>query len=149
MTTITAVDLYNVTQCAHRVYLDAHGDPAQKSEVSRFVQLLWEKGLQTERDYIARLGYDAVDDLQALSIRDAADQTLALMSGGARLIYQGVLISGDQVERPDLLTVTVSGSRSASAGWTLPTTPRGSSSWALRSSRSSRRGSPPWTTSPS
>ncbi len=85
------------------MYLDANGDPAQKGEVSKFVQLLWEKGLQTERDYIACLGYDTVDDLQALSTRDAADQTLALMSGGARLIYQGVLISGDQVGRPDLL----------------------------------------------
>ena len=25
--TITAQDLYNFTKCAHRVYLDAHGDP--------------------------------------------------------------------------------------------------------------------------
>jgi hypothetical protein len=48
--TVTAVDLYNFTQCAHRVYLDANGDPAQKGEVSKFVQLLWEKGLQTRAD---------------------------------------------------------------------------------------------------
>ncbi len=56
MPTITAVDLYNHTQCAHRVFLDANGDPGLKSEVSAFVKLLWEKGLQTEREYIERLG---------------------------------------------------------------------------------------------
>ena len=38
--TITANDLYNLTKCAHRVYLDANGDPKEKSEVSPFVKLL-------------------------------------------------------------------------------------------------------------
>lgn len=103
MQPITAVDLYNYTQCAHRVYLDANGDPAQKSDVSSFVKLLWEKGLQTERDYISRLGYDAFEDLQALTVKDAAPVTLELMSRGARIIYQGCLIHGRRVGRPDLL----------------------------------------------
>ena len=103
MTHLTAADLYNYTHCAHRVYLDANGDPAQKSEVSPFVQLLWEKGLQTEREYIARLGIDAVEDLQAYTTRDAWPETERLMRAGAQLIYQGCLIHGNRVGRPDLL----------------------------------------------
>lgn len=103
MPRITAVDLYNYTKCAHRVYLDGNGDPSQKSEVSAFVKLLWDKGLQTEREYIARLGYDAFDDLQALSVEAAALATNELMAGGARIIYQGCLICDQRVGRPDLL----------------------------------------------
>ncbi len=120
MPTITAVDLYNFTQCGHRVYLDEHGDPALKGEVSTFVQLLWEKGLQTEREYIERLGYDTVEDLQAFSTREAATKTLALMSRGARLIYQGVLISGDMVGRPDMLIRQDDGSSNFGAWYYEP-----------------------------
>ena len=53
---ITAQDLYNYTKCAHRVYLDAHGDPASRARASAFVRLLWEMGLQTEREYVRALG---------------------------------------------------------------------------------------------
>ena len=56
MKKITAQDLYNMTRCPHRVFLDANGDPAEKGEVSSFVKLLWELGLQTERDYLDTLG---------------------------------------------------------------------------------------------
>ena len=99
----TAVDLYNYCHCAHRVYLDANGDPALKSEVSPFVQLLWEKGLQTEREYIARLGIDDFVDLQGLSPEVAWAETQRLMQEGAQLIYQGCLIHEGRIGRPDLL----------------------------------------------
>lgn len=103
MPTITAQDLYNLTTCAHRVYLDANGNPSEKSEVSPFVKLLWEVGLQTEREYIGTLGDVPVSDLSAHAAGDAWPETERLMRDGAPLIYQGCLIDGPFVGRPDLL----------------------------------------------
>lgn len=103
MRTITAQDLYNLTKCPHRVYMDAHGNPEEKGEVGSFVKLLWELGLQTEREYIASLGDADVIDLEPLSIDAAAHETQTLMKEGVKLIYQGCLKDGPYVGRPDLL----------------------------------------------
>lgn len=101
--TITAQDLYNYTRCKHRVYLDNNGDPAERGQVSSFVKLLWEMGLQTEQDYLASLGDMEFENLEGLSIDAAAVKSLELMQAGTPLIYQGVLRSGDRVGRPDIL----------------------------------------------
>lgn len=101
--TITAQDLYNYTKCAHRVYLDAHGDPAERSEVGEFVRLLWEMGLQTEREHLAGLAGIPYEDLSSLPIEKAVTQTAELMVRGATLIYQGAIRAGDWLGRPDLL----------------------------------------------
>jgi len=79
MKTITAQALYNLTRCAHRMYLDANGDPQEKGEVSAFVKLLWELGLQTEREYLAMLGEKEVVDLTSLRVgrREAEAMRLA------------------------------------------------------------------------
>ena len=107
MRTITAQDLYNLTKCPHRVYLDANGDPEKKGEVGSFVKLLWELGLQTERDYIASLGRADVIDLEPLSIEVAAQETQKYMKEGVQLIYQGCLKDAPYVGRPDLLVKNV------------------------------------------
>ncbi len=101
--TLTAQDLYNLTKCEHRVYLDTNDDPREKGEVGAFVKLLWELGLQTEREYLSLLGDIAVSDLHTLSIEQARVETLRLMKEGAPLIYQGCLVDGLYVGRPDLL----------------------------------------------
>ncbi|MFO0775297.1 MAG: TM0106 family RecB-like putative nuclease [Nitrospiraceae bacterium] len=101
--TITANDLYNLTKCAHRVYLDANGDPKEMVEVSPFVKLLWELGLRTEREFLREQADGEIADLQALSPQIAAEETRRLMHDGAPLIYQGCLHEGDYVGRPDLL----------------------------------------------
>ena len=101
--TITAQDLYNYTKCAHRVFLDAHGDPAERSEVGEFVRLLWEMGLQTEREHLAGLAGIPYEDLSALPIEAAVKRTAELMAQGASLIYQGAIRAGDWLGRPDLL----------------------------------------------
>jgi len=100
---LTAQDLYNYTKCAHRVYLDANGDPAEKSEVSSFVKLLWEMGLQKELEHLGTLAGTPVEDLKALSLAKAAERTSELMRSGAPLIYQGVLRTDHLLGRPDLL----------------------------------------------
>ena len=108
---ITANDLYNYTKCLHKVYLDANGNPAEKGEVSPFAKLLWEMGLQTERDYLSGLaglsgphGDDrAVTDLSPSTPEAAWVQTVEAMRRGDGLIYQGCLIQGRYRGRPDLL----------------------------------------------
>ncbi len=100
---ITAQDLYNYTKCKHRVYLDANGDPAQRGEVSAFIQMLWEMGLQTETEYLRTLGDLEFENLETLSIDQAAARTVDLMKQGVALIYQGVIQSDDLIGRPDLL----------------------------------------------
>lgn len=101
--TITAQDLYNYTKCAHRVYLDAHGDPLEKSEVSSFVKLLWEMGLQKELEHLGTLAGTPIEDLKALPVAAAAARTEELMRAGAPLIYQGVIHADGMLGRPDLL----------------------------------------------
>lgn len=101
--TITAQDLYNYTKCAHRVYLDAHGDRSERTEVSIFVRLLWEMGLQTEHEYLEVLGDLPYQDLKALPIDEACEKTVQLMQQGVDLIYQGAIRSGEWLGRPDLL----------------------------------------------
>ncbi len=100
---VTAQDLYNHTKCLHRVYLDSNGDQSEKSEVSSFVKLLWEVGLQTERDYIDSLGDLEIVDLQSFAVEPAFTETIMAMEQGVPLIYQGCLIYENFVGRPDLL----------------------------------------------
>ncbi|HBP86909.1 MAG TPA: hypothetical protein DD706_04345 [Nitrospiraceae bacterium] len=100
---VTAQDLYNYTKCLHRVYLDSNGDASEKSEVSSFVKLLWEVGLQTEQDYISSLGDQEIVDLQNLAVEPAFQKTILAMEHGAAVIYQGCLIHEQFVGRPDLL----------------------------------------------
>jgi hypothetical protein len=88
MQPVTAVDLYNFTRCAHRVCLDANGDPSQKSEVGSFVKLLWERGLQTERDYIARMNVG--DYLEPpLKLKGLGEKSLLRMKHRARVRLSG------------------------------------------------------------
>ncbi|MFQ5995904.1 MAG: TM0106 family RecB-like putative nuclease [Acidiferrobacterales bacterium] len=101
--TVTAQDLYNYTKCAHRVYLDAHGNVTERGEASAFMRLLWEMGLQTEREYMAALGDAPYANLQLLSVDEACLHTDELMRDGTDLIYQGAIKTGDWVGRPDLL----------------------------------------------
>ena len=74
------------------MYLDANGNPEERVEVGSFVKLLWELGLQTEREYIASIGNVLVADLDSLSLEAACRETLRLMEDGVSLIYQGGLM---------------------------------------------------------
>jgi len=53
---VTASMLYNLVNCPHRVTMDAFTDPMLRDEVSPFVQLLWERGAEFERETMAGLG---------------------------------------------------------------------------------------------
>ena len=103
MKRVTAQALYNLTRCSHRVYLDANGNPQKKGQVNSFIKLLWELGLQTERDYIRSLGDVEFVDLQSLSPEVAFEETIRLMKLGVPILYQGCLQHEHFVGRPDIL----------------------------------------------
>lgn len=94
--------LYNFVQCPHRLSLDLHGDPAKKDEVSVFVQLLWEKGNEYEKEVIENLDIPFTD-LSSLRGDEKENATTEAMSRGDNLIYSGRIKDGNLLGEPDLL----------------------------------------------
>ena len=79
----TPTDLANLARCAHRVYLDVAGDPAEKLPASAFLELLWESGRYHDNRVIAALravGAKVSDD-KAIRIAE----TRRLMAEGTPL----------------------------------------------------------------
>ena len=46
---ITAQHIYDYLACPHRVYLNAHEDPAKKRPLSQFLDLLFRRGTLYEK----------------------------------------------------------------------------------------------------
>ncbi len=105
---ITASMLYSYTTCPHRVTLDRFGDPADRDEVSPFVELLWERGHAFERETIEALGFPFLN-LRDVPPAQKEDLTLRAMQEGERLIYGGRISHGRLLGEPDLLRRTESG----------------------------------------
>ena len=57
MVPITASMLYDFVACPHRLSMDLFADPAERDEISPFVQLLWDRGFAHEQAVIAALKY--------------------------------------------------------------------------------------------
>lgn len=99
---ITASMLYDLVSCPHRVAMDLFADPAERDEVSPFVQLLWERGAAHEKQVVADIGMEFVD----LSMYAGVEKercTLEAMDRGEPLIYGGRITAGDLLGDPDLL----------------------------------------------
>ncbi len=109
---ITATDLYNFKKCAYRPFMDYNGDPSLKVEIHPLIKLLWDAGIQYETQVIESYQRDHPDQsFRSMSpeqpVSEAlADDTIKAMRDGVDIIYQGVLISGNKVGRPDLLLKT-------------------------------------------
>jgi predicted RecB family nuclease len=99
---ITASMLYNYTTCPHRVYLDLFGDPADRDEVSPFVELLWERGHAFEEETIAGLDVPFLN-LHGVPREQREELTLRAMHEGEDLIYGGRISHGRLLGEPDLL----------------------------------------------
>jgi predicted RecB family nuclease len=104
-TKITASMLYSFTTCPHRVHLDLFGDPAQRDEVSPFVELLWERGHLFEKETIESLGLPFLN-LRIVPREEREEQTLRAMCDGVDLIYGGRISHGSLLGEPDLLRRT-------------------------------------------
>jgi len=99
---ITASLLYDYTQCPHKVWRDVHGPQEERiEEVNPFVQLLWERGVQFEKEVIKDIGEYL--DLSEDSFDEREKKTTQAMKDGSPLIYQGVIRSGNLMGIPDLL----------------------------------------------
>lgn len=99
---ITASMLYNYVQCPHRVSLDLFGNPVEKDPVSVFVQLLWDKGNEFEREVIDNLKLPFTD-LKSYSNEGKEVKTLEAMRRGDDLIYSGRIRAGELLGEPDIL----------------------------------------------
>jgi len=99
---ITGSLLYNLVQCPHRIYQDLFADPTMRDPVSKFVQLLWERGTAFEAEVIASLGIPFTN-LRNLSLEERERRTDNAMEQGDALIYGGRIGAGDLLGEPDLL----------------------------------------------
>lgn len=97
---ISASQLYDYSQCPHRVYLDIFGNVSERDEANPFVQLLWEGGNAHENHIVASL---QMYDLSEVDEVLREQETLAAMRRGEPLIYGGRITLGDLVGKPDLL----------------------------------------------
>ena len=101
-TSITASMLYNLVQCPHRLNLDLHEDPRKRDPESKFVELLWERGIDFEKEVIAGLKIPFTD-LHVLDDEERERQTEKAISQRAGLIYGGRLRARNLLGEPDIL----------------------------------------------
>jgi predicted RecB family nuclease len=106
--TITASMLYDLVQCPHRVEQDLFGDATNRDAISRFVQLLWDRGSAFEQQTIAQLRLPFVD-LSSYSGVEKERRTREAIAQRQPLIYSGRLTEGDLVGEPDLLRLEGAG----------------------------------------
>jgi predicted RecB family nuclease len=105
---ITGSMLYSLVSCPHRVTMDLFADPADRDQVSPFVQLLWDRGAAHEQDIMAGTTSPYLD-LSAYAGAEKEGRTLAAMEQGEPLIYGGRISAGDLVGIPDLLRKEMNG----------------------------------------
>jgi predicted RecB family nuclease len=99
---ITASLLYDLVQCPKRVERDLFGDPADRDEVSAFVEMLWRRGTLYETEVMQGGGLVALD-LSAFEGDEKEQLTLDAMKRGEPLIYSGRIRADDLLGVPDLL----------------------------------------------
>jgi predicted RecB family nuclease len=106
---LTATDFYRFLQCPHWPYYERHATEEEKKRkrvLSESEEKRMEHGLLHEKDVVQAL-YPNMTILQAtvegMTLEEAWQQTQGLMAQGVSLIYQGTLLHGDWVGRPDLL----------------------------------------------
>jgi predicted RecB family nuclease len=107
-TAITALMLYNLVACPHRVTMDLYGDPGKQDEPNAFVKMLWERGSLYEREVIAKLELPFLD-LSGHSGEEKGRLTLEAMERGDALIYSGRIQESGLIGEPDLLRKEMGG----------------------------------------
>ncbi|MCZ6878574.1 MAG: TM0106 family RecB-like putative nuclease [Acidobacteria bacterium] len=97
---ITANDIYDYLTCPHRVYLNSHENPDKRKPLAQFLDLLFRRGVLHEDKILEGLEYTQP---KGFTSEERFKSTLELMWAGEDLIYQGVLMAGDEQGIPDLL----------------------------------------------
>lgn len=110
MVQVTASNLYNFVQCPHRVWRDAHDNPSLKDEPNDFVKLLWEKGVQYEKEVLTGFeGDQSICDLSKVPVEGRAKATLEALARKEPLIYHARLEVDELLGEPDLLELQPDG----------------------------------------
>jgi len=99
---ITGAMLYDYVQCPNRVAMDLFSDAKLKDRVSPFVQLLWDRGSNHEREVIKTLSAPFTD-LSEYALGEKEQKTIEAMDRKDPLIYGGRIRAGDLLGDPDLL----------------------------------------------
>lgn len=105
---VTASLLYDYLQCPHKVWRDIYGPLDEKNpETNPFVKLLWEKGVQHEKDAISGIGF--LLDLSSSDKEAQFQNTLKAMRNKVPLIYHGYIRWKNLSGEPDLLRLSKTG----------------------------------------
>lgn len=99
---LTGTDFYRYFQCPHWPYWERFGDPKDRRELTPAEDRRQQGGLEHERDVVEHLGLP-MKQMKLVSAEKGFEKTLEWMKQGVPLIYQGWLVDGDWVGRPDLL----------------------------------------------
>lgn len=102
---VTASMLYDLIACPHRVSMDLFANPAERDEVSPFIQLLWRKGAAHEQAILEGEGIENLD-LSDFHGDEKERLTTEAMTRHEPLIYGGRITADDLVGEPDLLRWT-------------------------------------------
>ena len=101
-TPITAVMLYDLVACPHRVTMDLFGRTEDRDPVPPFVELLWKRGTLYEKEVMKELDRPFLD-LSHFAEDEKERQTLDAMRRGEPLIYSGRIQANGLLGNPDLL----------------------------------------------
>ncbi len=99
---ISADMLYNYVQCPHRLYLDLFEEPTKRDPETAFMKLLWERGIDFEKQVVAELKQPFLD-LSPYSGNEKEMRTRTALEKGIPLIYSGRISASHLVGEPDLL----------------------------------------------
>jgi len=114
----SASDLVNFTLCPSITLYDLQNleTPLEKAEEDPYTEILQEKGIAHEKQYLDRLikGGHTVADISAMaggSIPELVENTVAAMTEGADIIYQACLQIEDRIGHIDFLEKAKKSSR--------------------------------------
>lgn len=106
---ITPSLLYDYYNCPHKVWRDKYGPKEEEiQEDNPFVNLLWERGVQHEKEIIQNFKYEYLD-LSEGSIDERIEKTRKAIIEKTRYIYQGIIQTQNLFGIPDLLELREDG----------------------------------------
>lgn len=100
--TLTATDYYHYLQCPHWPYWDRFGDRKDRRPLTEAQEERMGDGLEHEKR-VLKEEFGGFREVRIASQENGFKRTLELMREGAAVIYQGWLVDGDRVGRPDIL----------------------------------------------
>ncbi len=99
---VTATDLFRFFHCPHWPYWERFGNPEDRRPLSAADEERLGEGLSIERALV-RAQYGAFREVRDANPVTGFARTLALMREGVDVIYQGWLLHGHWLARPDVL----------------------------------------------